>query len=253
MITLLFFAFVSGLITIFAPCIWPLLPIILSSTTTGGKRKPLGITIGIMASFAIFTLTISYVIAIIPFDPAILRYVAVVIIGFLGLSLIIPRLNQLLEGAVSRLSGKLSKGPVRQQNDGFAAGLVTGISLGLIWTPCAGPILASIATLAATRTLNIEIILVTAFYIVGVGVPLFIFATIGQRILTQTRSLSQYTGRIQQAFGVIMILTALAIATNYDKTLQAKLLDAFPGYANFVVDLESNQTVKEELKQIKEN
>jgi thiol-disulfide isomerase/thioredoxin len=63
--------------------------------------------------------------------------------------------------------------------------------------------------------------------------------------------LSQYTGRIQQVFGVIMILTAVAIYTNYDKTLQAKLLDAFPAYGNFVVNLESNNVVKNELNKLK--
>ena len=105
---LLIFAFVSGLITIFAPCIWPLLPIILSSTTTGGHRKPLGITLGILLSFGLLTLTISYIVRIIPFDPEILRYIAVFVIAFLGLTLIIPALSQKLEGYVSRLSSRFS-------------------------------------------------------------------------------------------------------------------------------------------------
>ncbi len=55
MIILLVFAFVSGLVTILAPCIWPLLPIVLSSSSTGGTRKPLGITLGIIGSFSLFT------------------------------------------------------------------------------------------------------------------------------------------------------------------------------------------------------
>ncbi len=66
---LLIFAFISGLITIAAPCIWPILPIVLSATSSGGHKKPLGITLGIMTSFAFFTLAISYIVKIIPFDP----------------------------------------------------------------------------------------------------------------------------------------------------------------------------------------
>src|SRR3989344_5036209 len=103
MLILLFFAFASGLVTIFAPCIWPLLPIILSATVTGGHRKPLGITLGIIISFAVFTLTISYIVKIIPFDPEIFRLFAVVIITFFGLTLIIPKLSQIVEGWVSSL------------------------------------------------------------------------------------------------------------------------------------------------------
>lgn len=83
MVVLLIFAFLSGLVTIAAPCIWPLLPIILSSSAQSGHRKPLGITVGIMSSFAIFTLTISYIVSIIPLDLDLLRMFAVGIIAFL--------------------------------------------------------------------------------------------------------------------------------------------------------------------------
>ena len=249
MAILLLFAFLSGLVTLFAPCIWPLLPIILSSTTTGGHRKPLGITIGICLSFAIFTLTISYIVTIIPFDPTILRYLAVAVIGFLGLSLVIPALGQIVEGAVSRLSSKF--GSSNSQGTGFGSGLITGISLGIVWTPCAGPILATIATLAATRSVTLDIVLVTFVYVLGVGIPLFIFAVLGQKLFTKSRLLNKYTGRIQQVFGVIMILTAVSILTNYDKFLQARLLDAFPSYSIFLNQLESNDRVKEELDVLK--
>lgn len=257
MIILLVFAFISGLLTIFAPCIWPLLPIILSSTATGGHRKPLGITLGIMLSFGIFTLVISYLVKIIPFDPNSLRLFAVVVIGFLGVTLVIPKLSQILEGYVSRFSGKLGgisnnqENGLPNSNQGFWSGFITGCALGLVWTPCAGPILATIATLAATTAVNFQIVLVTIAYIIGVGIPLFIFATLGRTFFTKTRALSPYTGRIQQIFGVIMILTAILIYTNYDKVLQAKLLDLFPGYAQFVVDLESNDAVKKELDLIR--
>jgi cytochrome c biogenesis protein CcdA/thiol-disulfide isomerase/thioredoxin len=225
-------------------------PIILSSTATGGHKKPLGITLGIMISFALFTLTISYIVRIIPFDPNALRLFAVIIIGFLGITLVVPQLSSLLEGYVSRLSGMFgnTNDPART---GFWGGLITGLALGVVWTPCAGPILATIATLAATTAVNMQVVLVTIVYVIGVGIPLFLFATIGRVLFMRSRLLSQYTGRIQQVFGVIMILTAVAIYTNYDKTLQAKLLDAFPAYGNFVVDLESNDAVNNELEKLK--
>lgn len=252
MIILLIFAFISGLITILAPCIWPLLPIILSSSATGGKAKPFGITLGIMFSFTLFTLTLSYIVKIIPFDPNILRLFAVIVIGFLGLTLIVPRLNQIVEGFVSRLSSKF--GPAnKNKGDGFKGGFITGFSLGLVWSPCAGPILATIATLSATQAVNLGIVLVTIVYVTGVGIPLFIFATLGNKIFTQSRSLNKYTSQIQQVFGVVMLLTALAIFTNFDKTLQAKLLDLVPSYSNFVTQFESNKIVKNQLDKLKGN
>ncbi len=81
MIFLLGFAFLAGLVTILAPCIWPLLPIVLSSAV-GGKdhKRPLGITLGIMSSFTFFTLAISYLVKIFHLDPNILRLFAVVVL-----------------------------------------------------------------------------------------------------------------------------------------------------------------------------
>lgn len=249
MTILLLFAFVSGLVTIAAPCIWPLLPVILSSTSTGEKRKPLGITLGIALSFTVFTLSISYLVRLFPIDANIFRLLAVVIIGFLGLTLLIPQLSAQLEASVSRLMSRFgSKLP--QQTHGFWGGFVTGCALGLVWSPCAGPILATIAALAATRAVNTEAILVTIVYVTGVSIPLLLFAQLGTRLFSSTSKLNKYTQKIQQGFGVIMILTAVAIYTNYDKTLQAQLLSYFPSYSSFLTKLESNQHVTRELKSI---
>lgn len=251
MVILLLFAFISGLLTILAPCIWPLLPIILSATATGGKRKPVGITLGIMASFAFFTLTLSYIVKIIPFDPNILRILAVVVIGFFGLALIVPALNKVIEGWVSRLSGKVGGTFFKAKDEGFKGGFVTGCAIGIVWSPCAGPILATIATLAATSSLNIGIILTTLAYVLGVGIPLFVFASFGTRLFQKSKGLNRFTGRIQQIFGVVMIATALLIITNYDKVLQVKLLDIFPSYSDFIFKLENNPGVKNELNKLR--
>ncbi len=252
MIILLIFAFFSGLVTIAAPCIWPLLPIILSSSANGGHRKPLGITVGITSSFAIFTLTLSYIVSVIPIDLDALRLVAVGIIAFFGFTLIIPQLNQAVEGAVSKLSGKLG-GLTHQKGSGFLSGLITGLALGIVWTPCAGPILATIATLAATQAVNFQIVLVTIAYVVGVGIPLFLFALLGNKVFAKSKSLSKYTGRIQQVFGLIMIAMAFLILTNQDKVIQARLLDAFPQYSKFLINLESNDVVKSQLDKLRDN
>ncbi len=250
MITLLGFAFLAGLVTILAPCIWPILPIVLSSSVAGeGHRRPLGITLGIGLSFAFFTLSISYLVKVVQFDPNTLRIVAIVIIGILGLTMAIPFLSRILEGWISRLSSMF--GQRSKQGSGFLAGFITGISLGIVWSPCAGPILAAIATLAATGRVTFSVVLVTIAYVAGVGIPLFIFAYGGRQVVTRTRFLSRYTGRIQQVFGVIMILGAVAVYTNYDRLLETKLLDAFPQFGASLAGFESNNAVTTQLEILK--
>ena len=250
MTILILFAFLSGIVTIFAPCIWPILPIVLSAGATGGERKPLGIVTGLAVSFMLATLALAFVVQVIPFDPEVLRLFAVFVIALLGLTLIVPALGARLEGVVSRfasLGGRFTK----NSGTGFWSGFITGFALGLVWSPCAGPILATIATLAATQAVSFQVVLITLAFVLGVSLPLFVLAVLGKRVLTKTRALAPYTKRIQQTFGLIMILAAGAIYTGYDKILQTKLLDTFPSYESFLNGLEKNDTVKQKLDELK--
>lgn len=250
MFILLGFAFLAGLVTILAPCIWPILPIVLlSSVASKGHQRPLGVTLGVMLSFAFFTLSISYLVKIFHFDPDSLRLVAIVIIAILGLTMVIPSLSRIMEGFISRLSSLF--GQRSKQGSGLTAGFITGLSLGIVWSPCAGPILAAIATLAATGKVTFTVVLVTLAYVIGVGIPLFIFAYGGQQVITKTRFLSRYTGRIQQGFGVIMLLTAVAIYTNYDRLIETKLLNAFPQFSATLNGFENNANVTKQLDILK--
>ncbi len=153
MAILLAFAFVSGIVTVLSPCILPMLPIVLSSSAAGGKRRPLGVITGLIISFSLFTLLISQIVSWLGVSPNTLRYIAIGIIGFLGLSMIIPKLNELVERVFSFLP-RLA-GDNQHQGDGFSPGFVTGLSLGLVWAPCAGPILASVTALAATQSVTL--------------------------------------------------------------------------------------------------
>lgn len=248
MVLLLVFAFLSGLVTILAPCIWPLLPIVLSTSLGGGKQKSLGITLGILVTFGLLTIGISYLVKFFGIDPNILRIIAVVILILLGLTMVVPYFGRIVEGLVSKFAGRLGQNNTARH--GFWGGFITGAALGVIWTPCAGPILAAIATLSATSSVNLGIIIVTVFYLLGVGIPLFLFSYGGQKLVADTRFLSKYTGRIQQIFGVILLLTAVLIATNYDKVIQVKILDALPAYSNFLTSFEKSTAVTNELSKL---
>jgi len=252
MLFLLFFSFLAGFATILAPCIWPLLPLVLSVSSTGGKRKPFGLTLGVMTSFTLFTLFVSYLERFLHIDANVFRLMAVVIIGLLGISLLFPALgarfeswvNQVLQPLQNRLQGQ-------GEGSGFGAGYVAGFSIGLVWAPCAGPILATIATLAATQAVSFQVILVTLAYAVGLGIPLLLVSLGGSVIFARMRKVNKYTGLIQQAFGVVMIAVALLIYTNYDKTIQLKILEAFPSYGNLLNGVENNKIVSDQLDSLR--
>ncbi len=109
MLFLLFFSFLAGFATILAPCIWPLLPLVLSVSSTGGKKKPFGLTLGVMTSFSIFTLFVSYLERFLHIDANVFRLVAVVIISLLGVSLLFPSLGAKFESLDQPISPALAR------------------------------------------------------------------------------------------------------------------------------------------------
>ncbi len=249
--TLYFFAFLSGVVTIFAPCIWPLLPIILSSGVTSGHKKPLGIVTGISVSFLFATLALAFILRIFPVDPELFRLLGVAIILLLGFTLLIPRATLWLEGRVSRLSSAF--GAVKSEGSGFWSGFLTGAALGLVWSPCAGPILATVATVAATQGVSLTIFLIAFFFVAGVSVPLFFIALLGQKAFAKMRAANKHTARIQQFFGLVIILAGIMIYTGYDKTLQAKVLSVCGSAGSWLTSFEEAPQVKERLQELRGN
>lgn len=235
------FAFLGGIVTILSPCILPILPIVLSGSITGGKRRPLGVVSGFIASFTFFTLFLSSIIKITGLSADLLRIVAVFVIAFFGLSFLIPSLHAFVEINLSKLTARAA---TKNQlgNNGFLGGLVIGLSLGLIWTPCVGPILASIITLVATGNTGFDSVIVTLAYATGTAIPLLAIMH-GVRILP--------VKNLQKVFGVLMILTAVAILFSWDRKFQTYILETFPNYGAGLTKLEDNALVKKQLEDMK--
>lgn len=244
MLILLIFAFLAGLVTAFSPCVLPVLPAILAVGVSRGKYKPLGVIIGLVSSFAFFTLALTYIISITGLSSNWLRLIAALIIGFFGLVMIFPTLSNWFAQKTSSIGDIGSR--LQPKGNGFWSGILLGIALGLVWTPCAGPILAAVTTLVATQQVNWQILLITLAYAIGAGIPLLLIAYGGHIVVNSSRWLSRYSERIRQVFGVIMVLFALAIATSFDTVFQQWTLRALP-----IINLEDNPVVRKEIGKLR--
>ncbi len=252
MLILILYAALSGLVTVLSPCVLPILPVVLSSTLTGGKRRPLGVIAGLIASFSIFTLAVSWIISLFGLSANVLRIGAVLIIGLLGAGLVVPALHTWIERGLSRLPGLVRQD--RAPGSGFASGLLVGASLGLIWAPCAGPILAAVTTLAAAQKVTLGAGLVVAAYAVGAGIPLLAVAYGGRAAIARVPFLVRHPLHIQRAFGIVMILTALLIAFNVDVQVSAWAASLVPGSWTAQLDgFESSAVVTQNLSQLRQN
>lgn len=250
MFILVVFAFLAGIVTILSPCILPVLPIVLSSTIGGKKTgisRPVGVVLGFIASFTFFTLFLSTIVKISGVSSSVLRTISVFVIAGFGISLLVPKFQILIEKIFSRLSGFLPRSNIQS---GFAPGLLIGFSLGLLWTPCVGPILASVISLAITGTVTFDAFVITIAYSLGTAIPMFLIMIGGQNMLQKVPWLLSNTARIQKAFGILMIITAIGIYYNVDRKFQTYLLDIFPQYGVGLTKFEDNIIVKKELDKV---
>jgi cytochrome c biogenesis protein CcdA/thiol-disulfide isomerase/thioredoxin len=248
MLLLILFAFLAGIVTILSPCILPILPIVLSSSVGGGKKRPIGIIIGFILSFTFFTLFLSSIVNALHIPADSLRIFSVVVIALFGASLLIPQVQVMIERVFSRLSGVLPMGNKGGKESGVVSGVIIGLSLGLLWTPCVGPILASVISLALTGSVSSSAILITLAYALGTAIPMFIVLVSGRRLFERVPWLLSRSGQIQKVFGVIMIFTALGIFFNLDRKFQTYILTVFPQYGTGLTKVEDNAAVRDQLK-----
>jgi cytochrome c biogenesis protein CcdA/thiol-disulfide isomerase/thioredoxin len=207
-VLLMLFALIAGAGTALSPCVLPILPAVLSAGVTGGRRRPLGVATGLALSFTFATIALVYVIDAFGLPDDLVRNIAVGVLVVFAITLLVPPLSDRVEAFASRLVG----GP-RARGDGFAGGLLLGASLGLIYAPCAGPILAGVITVSASQPFTADKLAVALAYGVGSAAVIYAILLGGRRV---TDRLAPLRGRINYAMGAVMLATAALLFADLD-------------------------------------
>jgi cytochrome c biogenesis protein CcdA/thiol-disulfide isomerase/thioredoxin len=222
---LLFVAFLGGLITGLSPCIVPVIPVVMAGGSTGtNKWRPYVIIAGLVVSFSLSVLFASSLLGFLHLPQDLLFWLGVALLGLLSVGLLIPRVGEVIERPFARL------GASRYANEG--GGFVLGLSLGLVFVPCAGPVLTAISVAAAHHRAGATSLLVALFYALGVTVPLLVLALVAQRATTSWSSLRNHLPTVRRVSGVVLGVATLAIAFNWLGALQRDV----PGYTSALED-----------------
>jgi cytochrome c biogenesis protein CcdA/thiol-disulfide isomerase/thioredoxin len=241
MLVLLGFAVLAGAGTALSPCVLPVLPALLSAGGVGGRRRPLGIVLGLSITFTVTIVGVAKVVDGVGLGSDPLRIVAIVVLFVFGAALLLPDVTDRIEAPLSRLA---RFGP-RSRGDGFLSGLLVGGALGFVYTPCASPILAAVISVSAASGKTVVIALA---YALGSAVVLLALTLGGRRLFDRVRK----AGRgplLQRALGVIMIVTAVAIITNLDVNFDQFVAQHIPD-VNLTASLECSETVTKRLHEI---
>src|SRR5919197_5092737 len=247
MALLMLFALVAGAGTALSPCVLPILPAVLSAGVTGGRRRPLGVVTGLALSFTFATVGLVYVIDVLGLPNGVARDIAIVVLFAFGFCLLVPPIGDRVEAFASRLA----PGPARFGGDGFGSGLIVGASLGLVYAPCAGPILAGVIVVSAAQDFTTGRLAVALSYAVGSAIVLYLLLLGGRRL---AQRLAPVQGRIQMALGAVMIVVAVAMTANLDTRFQTAIASDLPVFlVNPTGGIEKSNVVAADLAKVRQS
>ena len=248
MLSLALIGLVGGLITGISPCILPVLPVIFFSgtqstadgaTAVKSKRevlRPYRVIGGLVLSFSLVTLVGSALLSLLHLPQDAIRWVALAALVAIGLGLIFPRFEQLLERPFSRIPQK----QIATRANGFGLGL----ALGVLYVPCAGPVLAAIVVAGATANIGVPVVVLTVAFALGTAVPLLFFALAGQRVAERVSAFRRHQRQIRVTAGIVTLLLAVALVFNLPAVLQR----AIPDYTSSLQNkLGGGQQIQQDL------
>src|SRR5437773_748597 len=237
MLILVPIAFAAGVITAFTPCILPVLPIVLAGGAGGRtKRRPYAIAAGLVTTFTAFLLAGAWLWGLLGISAKHQIRIGAALLLLLALTLIVPKLGELVERPFVLLT--------RRRAGDLGGGFFLGASLGLVFVPCGGPVLASLTANVATDRVGGWIVAIAIAYATGAALPLLAIARGSRGVAIRFRQRAQ---AVRIAGGVLMAAAAVVIYQGWAESLQTKV----PGYAQRLQKaIEGTSTAKNRLDRL---
>lgn len=238
--SLIVIGLLGGMITGISPCILPVLPVIFltggaQSARTGrahvSRWRPYLVVAGLMLSFTLVTLLGSLALGALGLPQSVIRWLGIALLALIGLGLVFPALERLLERPFSLLPSR----EVSNERNGFLVGLL----LGTVFVPCAGPVLAAIIVAGTTGSIGAGTVALTVSFAVGVAIPLLAFALAGRGLVERVRAFRARERGLRIAAGIAMLVLATGLAFNVPAALQRLVPDYTAGLQQRLADDDS--------------
>jgi cytochrome c biogenesis protein CcdA/thiol-disulfide isomerase/thioredoxin len=236
MALLLGIGFLAGVVTAISPCVLPVLPMLLAGGASG--RNPLRVIAGLVLSFSVFTLFATWILDKLGLPQDFLRNLAIACLLVFAVTLLFPQAALLVErplAVFSRFRPRAATG----------GGFLFGTSLGLVFVPCAGPVLATVTVVAANNDVGVRAVLLTVFYALGAAVPMLAIAYGGRGSAARLR---RHAHAVRRAAGAVVAVVAVGLVFHVDDNLATLT----PGYTSFLQrKIEDNPTARRELAKVR--
>lgn len=247
--SVLLLGLLGGLITGISPCVLPVLPVVFLTAGAGASRpgdapeaiqaprsRPYWVIGGLLVGFTFVTLAGSSLLALLPIPQDTIRWIGIAALLLIGLGLLLPALQRMIERPFQRL--------LRRAPENTGNGFGTGLALGTVFVPCAGPVLAAIVVAGATGTVGADTVLLALSFAVGVAIPLLAFAIAGNRVAQRIRGFRRRERGIRALAGVATMLFAGALIIDAPQALQSIIPDYTASIQKSLIG-DENQTTQE--------
>lgn len=202
-------AFVEGLGLVLSPCILPVLPFILAASATGSRARPFWVIAGFVVSFAGFTLVSRKILALTGVQQDTIQYAAFALLLLFGLTMTIPFLETRFAALTSGLANRAENFSSGKRSEGPWGGLLIGALIGVIWTPCAGPLLAAALLQVIQSQTDLDAAVTIFAFSLGAAVPMLIISLFGRQLAGYIRAFTKHASLFRRGMGVLIIFFAL--------------------------------------------
>ena len=220
----------AGVLGILSPCVWLLVPVVMSSAAGSGRSGPWFLTAGLSVAFALAGTVLSFFLVSAGLDPELFRLLSGFMLLLVATVLLSARLGLWVNHALSRLTSRFQLGGGAGQSAAGQFGI--GLLLGLIWLPCVGPTLGAAIALASSGQQMGMAFLTMLAYGLGTGCALLVAGMVSRQVLLRLRpQILNGAGRAKKLLGWVLVLLAALVLTGMDKQLEAAAVAWMPHWA----------------------
>lgn len=225
------FSLLAGVLSILSPCVLPLVPILVGTALNTHRYGPYALALGLAISFTAVGVFIATIGASIGIDQEVFRVIAAVLLITFGIVLLSSTLQEKFASATAGIGGSGNNLLSKVSTDSLSGQFILGLLLGVVWSPCVGPVLGATITLASQGANLGHVTLVMALFGFGAGLPLILLGLLSRQAMMRVRSKLFTAGKIgKRILGAILLLVGLLIISGLDKQFETLIVAASPDW-----------------------
>ncbi|XZG69744.1 cytochrome c biogenesis CcdA family protein [Chitinibacteraceae bacterium HSL-7] len=220
---------VAGSLTTLSPCVFPVLPLVVGGSVQENRLAPLAMGAGLVVSFAVLGVLVGVAGPALGLDGDVLRSAGGWLLLLFGAAMLIPRWQDALARWLMPVADQAQQASGRFNPASLSGAFLIGATLGMVWSPCSGPLLGATLTLVATEGGALSGGVLLALFGLGAAIPLVGVAYLSRSTLSRLRGhVLAHSQRVKYVFAFLLIAAGLAVLSGLDKWLEAQILNLLP-------------------------